>query len=219
MTCDEILPLLLDAEADELTGNAATPIARHVRECNRCRTVAGRLQRETDALATAFAHAASRGRVGRRARVPAVVWAAPALATAAMGFVLLTRDGSLADDPPPPARIVAAAPVAQPVSRVSKPAVSAEPRLGLRRVDLAQAVTARPVTVAPFGGADSVVALAVERVQPDAAASPTLIVIAERHGTGDDGTRSDPVIVTPPRGADVRIARTRNPSVTVVWIH
>lgn len=204
MTCDEILPLLLDAEADELTGNSVTPIARHVRECNRCRAVAGRLRRETGALASVLARAEVNRPVVRPWRVRVIRWAAPGLAAAAAALLMLARDVPPGNEQTAAVPIVVAAPPTVPASTPAPPAPT--------RPSAPRAIRAEPFTLAPYTGLVAVAAVPVAKVPAAPAEQTTHDELAEA------GPAADSVVVTPPRGTNVRVARTRNPSITVVWI-
>ena len=204
MTCDEILPLLLDAEADELAGNAVTPIARHVRECNRCRAVAGRLQRETGVLASVVARAEVNRPVVRPPRVRVIRWALPGLAAAAVALLVLARDAPPGNEQTAAAPSVVAAPSTVPAPTPAPPAPT--------RPSAPRAIRAQSFTLAPYTGLVAVAAVPVAEVPAAPAEQTTRVELAEA------GPAADTVVVTPPRGTSVRVTRTRNPSITVVWI-
>ncbi|HYV98620.1 MAG TPA: hypothetical protein VE967_14280 [Gemmatimonadaceae bacterium] len=51
MNCDTVLPLLLEADLEELAGRGTSAVAAHVQECATCAAVARRLLGDTHALA------------------------------------------------------------------------------------------------------------------------------------------------------------------------
>jgi anti-sigma factor RsiW len=127
MNCTEARDLLLEAELAELRGEGASEVARHVRECARCRAMAQEIVEQEGALAQALAGVRPRVAADTAAAeaVAAKVlplrprwkrrWAAviPAALAATLAGILLTNNGT------PPAVVpstteaaaVAAAPV------------------------------------------------------------------------------------------------------------
>lgn len=135
MDCRAALPLLLEAEPDELAGLAETPLAAHVRGCAPCRARAEAVLDGQRALAAVLdqparsgdafgpprpdAPARDRPPVARRAARPAfrrVALAAGALAFVAVLLLRLPERAPVAppvpDLPPPPVRVMAGGPVA-----------------------------------------------------------------------------------------------------------
>ena len=53
MTCTQALELILGTDLPELSGQGTSPLAQHVRECSRCRRLAGQVLVDTHLLATA----------------------------------------------------------------------------------------------------------------------------------------------------------------------
>lgn len=118
MNCTEARDLLLQAELAELRGEGESEVARHVRECARCRTVAQEIGEQEGALAQALAGmrpGVSADTAADEARTPEVIplprwrrrWAAliPAALAATLAGILLTGNGT---PPAPPATETAA---------------------------------------------------------------------------------------------------------------
>lgn len=61
MSHDEWIDRMLEADPAELVGEGATPLAAHVRECERCRSLGRRLVEEQTRLARALEEARPRG--------------------------------------------------------------------------------------------------------------------------------------------------------------
>ena len=60
--CEEVLPLLLDAEPAELRGHGKSPLAEHLRGCAACARAASHLLEEMDALDEALSGPIPRAR-------------------------------------------------------------------------------------------------------------------------------------------------------------
>jgi len=124
MTCEEARERLLEADLAELDANGTGPLSAHLRTCAACRTAAERIVdvhrglREARAVArpaaaqAAVQQALVEGRRGRRPRHRTRLVAAPLLAAAAIGAVLLVRGDRL---PSPTVPIVAPPPVPPPL--------------------------------------------------------------------------------------------------------
>lgn len=92
MRCQDALERMLEAEPSALRGDdTADPgLARHLRECARCRAVADALVEELDALDAGLDHVARPSRAPRRRSV--ATWAPLAAAAVLAAALLLGRD-------------------------------------------------------------------------------------------------------------------------------
>jgi anti-sigma factor RsiW len=105
MKCDEAYPLLFEADPDELRGESDSHLSDHLRSCTRCRTLAGRINREEDRLRTALVsvrprispkEASKRAEQEARLRHRREIWQgiAPVAAAAGLAGILLVSTGS-----------------------------------------------------------------------------------------------------------------------------
>ncbi|HUE77804.1 MAG TPA: hypothetical protein VMM83_07680 [Longimicrobiales bacterium] len=118
MKCQDALERMLEAEPSALKGDdTADPgLARHLRECARCRAVAEVLVEELDALDAGLDHVARPSRAAPRRRV--ATWAPLAAAAVLAAVLLLGRDAgrtAIPDRGPdvdvdPPARVAVTLP-------------------------------------------------------------------------------------------------------------
>lgn len=106
MNCTEAHDLLLEAELAELRGEGESQVARHVRECTRCRAMAQEIVEQEVALAQALAGVRPRVSAGTAAAEAATAkvlplrprwkrrWAAvvPAALAATLAGILLTSN-------------------------------------------------------------------------------------------------------------------------------
>jgi len=110
MNCDDAYLMLLEAEPEELRGEADSFLSRHVRSCPRCRTVAEHLSREQERLRAALGAVRSRvsieeagKRAAREARLRRrrEIWygIAPVAAAAGLAGIMLMSTGSPAPGP------------------------------------------------------------------------------------------------------------------------
>ena len=228
MTCAAMVEQMLEADLAELTGSGGTELARHVRECPRCRAVATRLVQDTRTLARS---------VPPTCMEPVVVAAQPrrrgvyvAQSTALVGIaaadVIMAIPGRRDGDAPPSLRTAVMRPVtvvppattgtgtieASPPSTI----VNRSPRTALRRATPFDR-TARPLRREI---AHAVVSVAVK-------VEPTLMTPVQRAVPVTpvrlDGTPKPPlgdrVAVEPAAGTRASIIRTDHPGVTVVWLY
>jgi hypothetical protein len=80
------------------------------------------------------------------------------------------------------------------------------------------AVLANAIAEAPSPAPDAIAPFQVGAPIPDPANAPDLIVIAQRARVSDADSTDTPVIVSPPRGSDVRVTHARRSKITFVWI-
>ena len=189
MTCESALELLLDAEPSEFSATDRTPLGEHLRDCARCRRVATQLMRDTRQLAVAMVSAPVR----RPVRRAVAVSFAPALAVAALVFVVVLR-----------ARPEPSIPVPSVAEHV--PSTPAAPPTATPNVDVAppRVSVTKPAAHRAFARA---VPLAPVRLVPSTVYETPLSV--ETSG----------VSVTPPAGTRATVMHTSNPKLVVVWLH
>jgi hypothetical protein len=221
MTCDAMLNELLDAELDTLEGRGDGPVARHVRECARCRAVARHLVSETRALGAEVAVVPARRRPVLNVPLLPVV----GLAAAAAAALLVVRPGFRRDAAPPP--------VAGPVA--SAPSIPAS-RPGGAIADAARPAVGRPgrrearhgIPAAPVGRAyrrvPEVIAARWEatpvRVSATAArGTPAAPGSAAGFTDTDRAHRPPGLVVEPAPGTHALVMQTADPKVTVVWLY
>jgi anti-sigma factor RsiW len=108
MNCTEARDLLLEADLAELRGEGESEVARHVRECSRCRAMAQEIVAQERALAQSLAGVRSRVSADAAAAEVAAAevlplqprwkrrWAAvvPAALAATIAGILLTSNGT-----------------------------------------------------------------------------------------------------------------------------
>ena len=104
MNCPDIRALLLEAEPEELAGEGSSQVAEHVRTCETCRAIAGRILEETAELDRFLAQVPSAPDVdaivaGAEAPKSKVIpfpawrrWSAVAAAAAVAGLFFLRGD-------------------------------------------------------------------------------------------------------------------------------
>jgi hypothetical protein len=201
MTCDHALELLLEADLGELDGAGESPLARHVRDCAKCRAVAAQLAMDTRALAVARGeHPAARPTGARRAFRLYPVAFAGALA-AALALVVLEVDHTAVDSPAtshPSSSLV----VANPAARVAPPA----PPPASRRIE------------APLASRRIEAPAAARRFAEAVAATPVRLVASQSVAVRVSGD-PDAVTVRAPEGTRVAVLKTGNAAITVVWLY
>ena len=189
MTCTQMLERLIEADPDALAGRGTSDVAAHVRECGRCRAVAGQLLADTRVLAGTVAS----GAVVRRIRPTPIVLALAA--AAALAFVMLPGQ------PTTPSAIVP--------SRA--PVVAATPQI-VAPVVVSAAL--RPVVRAP---ASSQAAAAPAPRGQIARAYPPAVPLTLTPMQVPTEVSYDQVAITPPPGKRAAVMRTSDPAITVVW--
>ena len=229
-TCTAMLERMLEADLGELTGRGDAVLATHVRECARCRAVADRLARDTEALgrsirpasrsvprAPDLAVAGSRSGAVRAVPAVALIAVAASLASIAIRPVWHFADDRRVTEI---VRLPETVPTASDVSvSHSSGAVTARPGPSAARAgdrDLPRRRASRPtryqqvraIEVAAVTVAPTVIA-AAERPMPVA---PVKLDAAPRQSLGSV------VAVDPPTGKHADIIRTNRPGVTVVWL-
>lgn len=205
MTCASALESMLDADPAELTLQAETPLAAHLRGCARCARAANLIVRETAQISRGMplpspsgaGFAASVGRT-RRVRSTAIV-AIAATVIVAVG-VSWNRGGPVVPDRAPGRLAASAAPVA--VAPVAP---------------IVQELAPPPATRLAFGaGQPSVAGLVrVEAVAEKAATAPVLPGPARG---AQNVAHTGGISVAPPAGTRATIFTTRDPNITVVWL-
>jgi hypothetical protein len=212
--CDVMLDRMLEAGATELDGVGDTVIARHVRECARCRRVARALRDETARLSNAVAAASQRralnvGELRVRERHPRYVTptsVGAVLIAAALLLMLLPRGK--------PAGVDSGAPpvVANEVPKLTgvRP-VPASPSAPVADPVPSIPAGARQFAPSAFARAQTVAAVPVEFNESDAS-------VFDVAPTDVDMLESD-VVVTPPSGVRAAVMRGVVPGVTVIWLH
>jgi len=225
MTCKEMLDRMLEADLAELEAQGESPIAFHLRECERCRAIAAQLVRDTRDLARwvpsvdvvrvrPMPHRSS----VRPARAAVIIGVAAALVVVMVrsrhrpstamhpGLVVMqpvtassSPSAQLGPDASPGARTTAAVSAiprrSRPTGRISQPV----PRRDGPNAFVTAAVTVERTVVAP---AERPVAVMPVRLSPSL--EPPL---------------GDTVSVDPPPGKRADIIRTDRPGVTVVWLY
>lgn len=232
MSCSTMLDQILDADLDVLDGTGDADLARHVRECARCRVIARTIIGDTRSLAVAVAHVRATTTVApitaarspihprRRGRVRAAL--ATGLAAALCAVVV--REWTRRDASPQQASRVAV--VERPSTNVASVAMPPATAIASRRAD-APRVRPRPRQRAEAGVRE---AQPLARAMPHAPATVAERTIVEPVGlpTAVAPVRIDPmshialgsgVAVDPPTGTRATIIRTPNPTVTVVWLY
>lgn len=214
MICDVMLDRMLEAGATELDGVGDTVIARHVRECARCRRVARVLRDDTARLSIAVAGASQRhalhvGEFRARERHPRYVTptSVGAVLVAAALLLMLFPRGKPADvdsgAPPFVANDVPKLTGVRPVpASHTGPVVAPVPSIP---------AGARQYVPRAFARAQTVAAVPVEFNESDAS-------VFDVAPTDVDAIESD-VVVTPPSGVRAAVMRGVAPGVTVIWLH
>jgi len=219
MTCDTMLEQMLDAEPDELLGHGDSPLAVHLRDCARCRAVAGQLVAETSALATVVAAtrdsapvaASLRGRFGRRPRLRLA--AAGALAAALVTAVVLWPPTA---SPPDPQPAIAAAPPA-PAPAVDAPAPPPPPPpAAAARPRATTAIAGRPLQ-GPSRTYAEAAPIAADRFVESPVAAQAMASTSDALSRTLAAARR--VVVRPPAGVRAAVLQTANPNITVVWLY
>ena len=222
-TCTAMLERMLEADLGELTGRGDAVLATHVRECARCRAVADRLARDTEALGRSVRRAPDLAVAGSRSGAVRAVPAVALIAVAAsLASIAIRPVWHFADDRRVTeiVRLPETVPTASDVSvSHSSGAVTVRPGPSAARAgdrDLPRRRASRPtryqqvraIEVAAVTVAPTVIA-AAERPMPVA---PVKLDAAPRQSLGSV------VAVDPPTGKHADIIRTNRPGVTVVWL-
>jgi hypothetical protein len=224
-----MLERMLEADLDELSSHGRTPIAQHLRECARCRTVADRLVRDTRTLARGVAQgglepteARTRPRyVGPRYRSAAFVAAAAVQATVAVRSwreAGAPRVQSVTMRPVVMHPVTVAPLVSLRDGSPLPPADRASHRSPATRRTVSVSLADRSPRARDAGAAILPVAVKVEPtlatpVDRAVAVLPVRLDVAPRQSLGDG------VAVDPPPGTRARIIPTDRPDITVVWLH
>ncbi len=114
MTCDTMRERILEADLAELRGETDTPLAKHLRECHACRSVADKIEQAEAELGVALDTMSKRVRT-RRTTAPRRLghWAVlvPLAAAAGLAAIMVGRGTEAPTIPAPPALQVVALPV------------------------------------------------------------------------------------------------------------
>jgi hypothetical protein len=222
MKCDATLELMLEADLEALAGRGRSPVAMHVRECGRCRSIAAQLLADTRVLAAAIttreaellgepwagAGAGSKAmRQPPRARRGKYLMIGSLAAAAALALVVVRRG---ADERLRSSEVVRRA-VTEPIRVAATPPT---------RVSVADRAASRSA-VTPEDEPSSP-SFARGASQPFPRAQPVsakrFAVRSAQSETAVDEHRGV-VSVTPPPGTRVAVMQTRDPGVTVVWLY
>ncbi len=207
MTCNAMIERMLEADADELLGHGATPLAVHLRECARCRAVASQLVAETRSLTVALGHArppipAPPGRV--RPGMGPVRWgpAAGGILVAAVAVFIVVW----------PARRAALSSGSAPPHAVAAPTTAANSGAGPR--PNSRAPSSIPPRLSSFAGGSPILA---DRYAPPEPIAPVPITSAS---VGPEPTpHGHRLAVRPPPNVRAAVLQTADPTITVVLIY
>jgi hypothetical protein len=230
MSCAAMLDQILEADLELLTGAGDSDVARHVRECARCRAIALQIVHDTRLLGVAVAHV----RVTTRS---ASVTASPALtlrpsrrriairaALAAALCVVVAGEWARRKESTHEASLVAAAEKRRP----NVPELPVSPATGLASRPT-EPPRVRPVQRRPTAAvheaqrlfvrtAPKVVATVAKRTMAKPFDLPSAVAPVRIDTTGSVALGGT-VAVDPPTGVRANIIRTPNPTVTVVWLY
>lgn len=209
MSCAELLEHMLEADLNELTATGASPLATHLRACDRCRSVASHLTRETRLLRTAVRRSRRTSIVKRY-----VVAAAAAALCVAMARSTLERGAS-----PAPAAVKGVV-VARSTERNTtvNSAPHATPPISEARAP-GRTHGARATASAPPPRSAGYLPNPVRPVRLGAAAAERPMPIAAvRLDEAPREPLGATVRVDPSDGQRATILRTADPTVTVVWL-
>jgi predicted anti-sigma-YlaC factor YlaD len=210
MTCNEVLELMLEADAEELEGRGAGAVAQHVRECARCRAVAQAIVSDSQLLAVSVRRSApvdlttfaARTRFSRRALIGGAV----AALAASVLFVVLVQNGMRAYVQADKSfAVVTTVPQLPPGVGPARP--------GIAVVDVATPGTvsvtlSTPATPLRFADVQPVPAVRYQPPAGDQTAPAASVADTDRR-----------VRVRPHAGRRATIMRGHNPKVTVVWLY
>ena len=216
MNCGAMLEMILEADPTELAGRGDSVLARHLRECGRCRAVAWQILADTRRLELAIGATgassspsievgAHRGSGARRRLVATV------LAAAVTGIAVLRGGGDAVEQ-------TGSSPVARPV-------VARDPDQTIRETPraLGDVMTFKRVASPRAVALDA--ARRVVAVPVDAAAFPKAAAVAPARfavPSAEEGTRvraAGVAVVDPALGKRVAILRASDPTVTVYWLY
>ena len=207
MTCAEMFEQMLEADLSELRLDAASPLAAHLRDCARCRSIAARLRRDTSLLATAVAQ--------RRRRRTSMARRYTGLAAASIFVVMLARWPDADEVHPVSLRgaVVVADTTRLDTRSTSSPRVLPVASPG---VSMGGRQPSARTSATPTG---SVVENPVraQRIAAAVAERPRSVAAIRLHGAPvvplGATVRADPI-----DGKRATIIRTTNPAITVVWL-
>jgi hypothetical protein len=204
MTCDTMLVAMLDADADELAGEASTPLAEHVRSCAKCGAVARRLLHETGALARGLSYRPipDLGAFKAARPRPVVVVAASvmSLAAAILVFVAVRYSMEARIKAGPMGAGTMTANAVQALPSDVKQHASRDNALASYQIHAHEIAPARYVASAP--------------VAATAYPAPTVAVVTDAPPDAEAV-----VVVDPPEGRRAAVMHGRNRSITVVWLY
>lgn len=208
MMCAEMYEQMLEADLSELRLDGASPLAEHLRDCARCRSIATRLTRDTQLLATVVARRSPRRTsLARRYAV---------LAVAASLFVVLARWPDARDVGPVSLR---GAVVVADTSRLNTEPPSSTHVLPVVTspggLVSARQLSARPATVRTASVVENPVR--AQRISAALVEQPRSIA-AIRLPDAPRAPLGAAVSVDPADGKRATIIRTTNPAITVVWL-
>jgi hypothetical protein len=228
VNCTAMLDQMLDADLHVLDGNGDSELARHLRHCVRCRSVASQLTHDTRWLAQAVASTRTTINSGalRQRRTPRyrrrVVVAA---GIAAVLSLIVLREQDRKSVPDDSSRRVAVSPIVtrQPIQPVERPA----PAAATRSVNRTAVRPSRPAPATHSASADDVRRASAIAAVPAPMAQRTVVkpvglpvaVAPVRLDTPTETSLGTSVAVDPPAGTRANIIRTSNPTITVVWLY
>jgi hypothetical protein len=225
MTCGAMLQQLLEADLGTLDGRGDSPLARHLRQCKRCRAVARVLSSESRALALALpAREPSRRPVHHRVTRLLLTPQAGVIAVAAA--ILLYASHLGVDVGPVPVRNVSATIAPPPAARIDAPPM---PSGAANRHPRRVADSRSAAVGAPDASLGSLIAPAAPITPTAFVTSPVTATAVVGSQAGRESDRSSsiltagdaafPVVVEPPAGVRAAVLRTSNPNITVVWLY